>query len=412
MADHPYASLFVVALVVRLGSAIAVYVLFGGSLLLDDATYSEMAAQAAVGDDASWDPYVEWLYRRTAALLWPLTLLYRITGPHILVGQMFVAVFGALTAVVTFRLASEALDRRGAIIAGTVVALLPSQIIFSSLVMKDAQAWVLLASVAVLVAYAGRVHGWTMFSAVLAVGGLLFLLGFVRLHTAAVASIALLLTCWTGQRRERLLRAGALALVAVLVPIFLGIGPLGLNFATVYGAQLESIRAAQATGGSAIAAARAPTRRPETSDQGSPQASGDAARYGDEGFSLQNNVRYLPVGIFVMLVEPTPWRSGGSTALRLAQLESLVWYPLLALAFVGLSQLWRYRRSLMFPCVVGGGTLLMWALVEGNAGTAYRHRGEFVWAVCVLAVVGLSRMSRSWTPRLRPAPTAEEHPTA
>ena len=38
----------------------------------------------------------------------------------------------------------------------------------------------------------------------------------------------------------------------------------------------------------------------------------------------------------------------------------------------------------------------MWALVEGNFGTAYRHRGEFVWVAILFAGLGIDRILMRW----------------
>jgi hypothetical protein len=89
-----------------------------------------------------------------------------------------------------------------------------------------------------------------------------------------------------------------------------------------------------------------------------------------------------------MLIEPLPLPFAGSISLRLARGEDLLWYPLLALAVFGL---WRRRHQLaelVFPLLAGGGIVLMYALSEGNVGTAHRHRGEFVWVVAILATLG------------------------
>ncbi len=91
-----------------------------------------------------------------------------------------------------------------------------------------------------------------------------------------------------------------------------------------------------------------------------------------------------------MLLRPYPWTGTDNARLQLARAETLLWYPMLALAVLGLVRLRDRARVLAFPLVVGGGTAVMWALVEGNFGTAYRHRGEFVWAVAVLAAAGLT----------------------
>jgi hypothetical protein len=89
-----------------------------------------------------------------------------------------------------------------------------------------------------------------------------------------------------------------------------------------------------------------------------------------------------------MLVEPLPWQFGENRSVQLAAAETLVWYPLLALAVIGLV-LWRRQLGLIaFPVLVAGGVAVMYGLAEGNFGTAYRHRGELVWAVTVIAAHG------------------------
>jgi hypothetical protein len=89
----------------------------------------------------------------------------------------------------------------------------------------------------------------------------------------------------------------------------------------------------------------------------------------------------------------------------MARLETIVWYPLLALALIGLSTVWRNRRVLAFPVVAGGAIMVMYALSEGNLGTAYRHRGEFVWVIALLAALGAERIA-VWRRRARPSETA------
>lgn len=104
-----------------------------------------------------------------------------------------------------------------------------------------------------------------------------------------------------------------------------------------------------------------------------------------------------------MLLEPFPLPFTGSAPLRLARMESLLWYPLVLLAAVGLWIARRHLRVLLFPIVVGGGILFMYALSEGNVGTAHRHRGEFVWVVVLLAALG----ARHLTSRRTPSPEAQ-----
>jgi hypothetical protein len=66
---------------------------------------------------------------------------------------------------------------------------------------------------------------------------------------------------------------------------------------------------------------------------------------------------------------------------------------------------------LAFPLLVGGALVCMWALVDGNIGTAFRHRGEIVWAVVVLAAHGLATVTgRRSQPAYPPDPASEPVP--
>jgi hypothetical protein len=108
-------------------------------------------------------------------------------------------------------------------------------------------------------------------------------------------------------------------------------------------------------------------------------------------------VSYLPEGLTVILLRPFPWEigSGGSTGVRLAGAETVLWYPLLAIAIVGLVAVRRRLAVLAFPLLAGAATAVMYGLSEGNVGTAYRHRGEFVWVVALLAAAGAERIARA-----------------
>ena len=76
-----------------------------------------------------------------------------------------------------------------------------------------------------------------------------------------------------------------------------------------------------------------------------------------------------------------------------------MWYPLLLLALVGVRQQWRnLTPELAFTLLVTSGLAIMWALVEGNFGTAYRHRGELVWGVVVFAGIGLDYLLNTYRP--------------
>jgi hypothetical protein len=110
--------------------------------------------------------------------------------------------------------------------------------------------------------------------------------------------------------------------------------------------------------------------------------------------SLIDDLGYLPTGIRVMLLDPLPTHLGQGSRTTLAFAEHLIWYPTLLLAVWGLRGLRSRSPDLIYVFITSAGLVTMWALVEGNFGTAYRHRGEFVWAVVVFAAVGAEDLLR------------------
>jgi hypothetical protein len=239
--------------------------------------------------------------------------------------------------------------------------------------MKDAAVWVCLSAIAVVAAVAAHSTGRKLALLGLAAAALLVLLGYLRLQTLEVACVALALTMLVSQRAQRPLRlAGATALL-VCIPWGFGMGLAGAPYVAGVRepAQQRSLNAEHA-------------RSAVVTDE--PQSSG-----------LDTELSYLPKGVSIVALRPWPWEpSDGSAGVRLARVETLVWYPLLVLAVIGLAGVWRMRRPLAFPVLSGAAVLVMYGVTEGNLGTAYRHRGELVWALVLLATVGLERIARRW----------------
>jgi hypothetical protein len=393
---RPYIALFVFALAVRVTVATVIALFLPRLSFFDDGTYAQLARERVNGVSHGWDSYTAWLYVHTGTLEYPLTLLYRIFGPSRLSGPLFVTIFGALVAPLVARLLAHVVDRQRALVAGCIIALLPSQVLVSSVLTKDALTWSLLAGLALVVATAAtsssprRVIGLALLSA-----GLLALLGLLRLHTMTVAAFALALTAGFGARATRSHRLAGFVSAAIVVPWVLGIGPLGLQLVANHGS-LEGTRAYHASGGSAVPGIR-PTQAPSSTSAGSTSAGarGAPGPGPDDGSAAARSLAYLPRGVSVVLLEPLPWRRGGSASFRLAAAEALLWYPLLILGLVGAAVAWRRRDVLGFPVLVAGALACMWALVDGNIGTAFRHRGEVVWAVVVLATYGFDVLQQS-----------------
>lgn len=471
---HPIFVVLLLAAAVRVFIALVLTEYFSGTLVLDDTTYHFMAREMAEGLAVAWDDFTYGLYWGTATFTVPVTVLYKVFGPSPLAGQFFAALMGTFAAVFVTRLGLEFLAPRRAVFAGLIVALLPSQAFWSSMLMKDSSVWFVLTGLGATAAVASRATGKRLATLGVAAGGLLFLLSYLRLHTLVVAVWALMISSFFGSKQDRIARIAGALVLGISVPwVFGAIGPAGLSLLTNAGS-LEERRFENARGANT---AIVPTGPKAAEGDGVPigeiekrvtelerqiaeleqqateleesrsglavemrarilelRAQADAAESKLDGLeqpgsglapgpsgadeaTLDPNLRHLPRGLSVMLLEPFPLPFEGSVSLKLARLESLLWYPLLMLAVVGLWNVRSHLRQMIFSLLVGSGIVVMYALSEGNLGTAHRHRGEFVWVVALLAAIGVSALlgRRSETashavstrPDSQPAPSAQ-----
>lgn len=104
-------------------------------------------------------------------------------------------------------------------------------------------------------------------------------------------------------------------------------------------------------------------------------------------------LRYLPVGLVYFLLAPFPWTVDFSVLRQaLALPETIIWYFLVPKAFTGIRESFRKGISqanvilYFFICL-----LIPYAMVEGNVGTAYRHRSQIVALILIYAAFGYVR---------------------
>jgi hypothetical protein len=258
------------------------------------------------------------------------------------------------------------------------VALLPSQILWSSLILKDAGVWVALATLAVVVAVAARTTGRRLIWLAALAAAQLVLLGYLRLPTLEIACVAMVLAMLFSTRQQRFVRLSGAVALFIAATLFFDMGVGGVSF---------------------VGRSRDPSLQRSLSALGNSKVADPlTVAPPHEGFRAQ--VVYLPKGLTVIALRPWPWEpSGSSVGMLLARVETVIWYPLVALALVGLTTAWRRRAALAFPVLAGAALLATYGLTEGNLGTAYRHRGEVVWIVILLAALGAERL---WIARVRP----------
>lgn len=390
---HPVLTVLLLALGVRLLVAGALLATGRWPLAPDERQYVDLADLVASGQPASaWAPgWGDHLFDQTAAYLWPVTLLFKAFGPYVFLAQVVSAVAGAAAAALTCRLGLLALPRGLALAAGVLVALLPSQVLWSSLVLRESSVWAALAVLATACALACTTRSWPRLAAlaVLAAASLLCL-AYLRPYVFVVACWALALAALVAGALRRVAVPVGAAVLAVSLPLAIGLGPAGL---TLVGQNLPAVAALQqglALG--ADSAIVAPPPPPPPPLNAAPDAAPPAVVAQREEPSASGGVRGIPRGLVAVTLRPFVWEPATGSGSRFAQAENLLWIALYGLAAVGL---WAQRRSrwlVAFPAVFTVGFLLMSALFEGNVGTAFRHRGQVLWALALLGAVGVAHL--------------------
>lgn len=401
---RPVATVFLLALAVRMTMVLAGELIPESWIANDDTTYSALAAQMATGATGDWSPYLATLYSATATFLVPLTGLYWLFGPVEWTGQALVAIVGAGLPAVATKLSLEKLETRWAISVGIVLAFLPSQVAWSVVLLKDPWVWLCTALIAWFATLALRTPGRTRVLAVLGITVTLFLLGHLRMQTTFVAAWALVATASLVPKQNRVTWIGGALLVAVSVPWLAGGGPGGIDPVLARAGNFQQTRIAAAAG------ADSGIVEETNAEAAGATVATDPDRQTSDGFAgrILRDIRHLPRGLSVMLLEPYPWDPNRNLRVVFAKIETVLWYPILGLAIVGTTQVKRHPGVLVFPIVLGSGTALGYALAQGNLGTAFRHRGELVWIALLLAAYGLrSLRQRAFaTGHGRPRPTA------
>lgn len=357
--SHPFATVVIAALVVRSAVAVGIFMLAGGTLFDDDVAYLEVGRALSHGIQQA-----PGFVRQTGAFVFPLTGALLVGGGSTLAGQLLSAFAGSLVAGSAAALGRRATGSVGwGLVAGAVVAFLPSQVLWSSLVLKDPFVWLAVSVVAVGLAREpalGSSRSWVPVAA-----GTIAL-GFLRGQSAIVSGLALIVSLLLIGGRKAWPAVGVVLALVIAAPWAGGYGPAGWSVIES-GTDAAAIRAKTAEGAATAVVEEAP--------DGTDPA----------GLGLE----HLPRGVSVYLLEPYPWQPTSSDRLAPARWENLlVWYPVLALAAIGILAEVRRLRWTLFPALYGAGMTVAYALTEGNLGTAFRHRGEVVWVMALFAGVG------------------------
>ncbi len=311
-------------------------------------------------------------------------LVYFLAGYVKFLPKYVNVIVGAVTAIYTYKIARVLFNHETGVIAMACVAFFPSLVLWSSVNIRDA--WAFLAVTAIvweLIRLRYRVMAGPIVSVLL----WLALLFGLRQPTAliVIGSVAM---SFVVARREHLHRnvvVGAM-LCALLL---LGFHFLGFSSRHLMGSPTEAL---------------------ETMDEIHQELSKGRGAYGGEGEDISTPtgaLTWLPKGLTYFLLGPLPWQA--KTPLQLTALpETLIWYYFLYQAMIGLGFVIRHGRIDAWLLVILAINLtLVFALVEGNVGTAYRHRAQVLPLYLILSALGiyLRRAPRAGPPPIRPHPS-------
>ena len=274
---------------------------------------------------------------------------------------------GVWTALFTFYLTKEFLPVASAKVAALLTGVFPSLVLWSVLNIRDSLATL---CTVMLVLYAIRLTKRFQPYDLWAFLGALLGLGLLRDYMAFLVLLGLVIGSVTAVRPDRMfatmlfgtIAAVALTYLADQVGLFSSIRPEGLlETAQILRSGLQ---------------------------QGAVSAFGVGADTGTIGAAL----RYIPIGASFLLFAPFPWDIQ-STLQATAMGETLLWYPLFLLSILGFRISFRDRLpAALVPVSVLLVVVSSYALVEGNFGTAYRHRAQIMPLFFIFSGIGLSWM--------------------
>ncbi len=371
-------AIFLAAVFVRFGVALLVaYAAPSQFFALDDHKYTRYGIELA----AHWageGPFPE-IYGRLGYYAWN-AFLFTLLGPSPLAPVFVNTVLGGVACLLAHSIARELGGPRAGLLAAGIAAFWPSLVLWSSLNLKDASA---IFGLLLLLRGAQRLASRIALAPVLQLALGFFVVAMLRNYLAWVAGASVALA-WLLPR----LRTSPVVSLALLGAVGVMLGQVAPIQELAEEASFESIDRARrglALGASAYLA---------DADVSTPARA----------------LGFLPVGLVYFLLAPLPWQLFNSRQLFTLP-EMLAWYALIPLVVLGLRDALRTRFAAAAPpAFFAAFASITYALVEGNLGTAYRHRAQVMVLFLLFAAVGAAGRRFALRPGAlgaRPAPVLE-----
>jgi hypothetical protein len=371
--------LFWIALAVRVGVALLIH--FG--VANEELFAPDQKAYHAIGKFLAdlWSQEVPIVVSRVLpegpkAYFYIVAGIYYLIGPYSLLPKLLNCVVGAFMVPVAHDLALRmGTSATAALRAAKFVTWFPSLVLWSSLNIRDA--WIILL-IALLCRQALILQSrFRLGTLILLVSGLLAVIQFRAYLLFAIG--APILVSFIAQRSRNLLRNLILGSIVAVALIYAD-QAAGENRRArfVDFEEISQLRYWNTVGASS---------QFEQADISTP------------GKALV----FLPEGLALFLLAPFPWMLG-SVRQVLAVPETLYFYWLIPWMIRGVRDLLRnHLRTSLLAILITAGLTLGYALGEGNAGTAYRHRAQLLTFFLIFAASGLDARRRLQVETVVPA---------
>ena len=404
----------------------------------DEGTYAALAGVVGSGGDwASWN--YNWgagLYPGSRALLGPAALLIYFGLPDLTAVRVISVLYAVGSQLLLLSIARLARGRLAPDAPGglpliswpmlgvAVFVLMPSNVLWSNLGLREAACafWILAAVTCAGYLFTTRDWRWKALCGV-GIAASIAMTFQSRVYLAAALVIALAVgVVWFGRERPRFSITLALGIVAGTI--------LGatLSLPATPATTAPSVDGTASAGPSLLGslqqgAAQAPTAiNPDTYlERGSYQRE-VSAQYANSAIATDScvgvpnpqslrwcEITRLPGAAFAVMFRPL-WPvdipDEWSAVAVMASLENIAWLALVAaVIWVLVTRRFSMARLLAISLAYGALVIAGMAALEGNFGTAFRHKSSVLWALCLALILS------TWPRRLHESPlnkTGEE----
>lgn len=186
----------------------------GDGYVFDPAVWFTADGQRIYPDEQELAPTALWPWG------WPVTLagIYAVTGDSVAAGRAANAIFGAAACALVYLIALRFSGRLAAVAAGAALAMMPSHLLFTSVLLSETYFGFLLSAVLAVCAYAVFGRDRPILPVIAALGTLTAFAGYVRGEFLMFGGVIALLMVWEWRARA-LAPLTALAAGAALIVV-------------------------------------------------------------------------------------------------------------------------------------------------------------------------------------------------